>query len=167
MQRLPVITASLAASLLVASPVSTGLIPYNGEPTAKFRLEVVRPVLKGLGNWSCELESLLVATAAHESHLGRLSKNVFQITEIAASELRRTTPDRFDEPVDRWSFFTQVAAAATIYLRHIDRGYKEVIPATRREAAFLWKRVYNTPAGKGTVRKFLRDAEREGVKWCR
>ena len=171
MRRLPLITASLAASLLVASPVSTGLTTHDFDsPADEFRLKVVRPVLKGLDKWSCELESLLVATAAHESHLGRLSKNVFQITEIAADELRRTTPDRFDEPANRWHTFTQVSAAATIYLRsirHTGGGVKETIPATSREAAFLWKRVYNTPAGKGTVRKFIRDAEREGVKWCR
>lgn len=158
MLKVLLVSTSLA-TVLVASPLSIGLTDNSKGESRRFRSLVIRPALKGLGNWSCELETLLLATAAHESHLGRLSKNVFQITKIAADELRRTTSDRFDEPADRWSAFTQVTAAARIYERH-------ELPNSLGKAASLWKRVYNTKAGKGTVRRFLRDAKREGVIWC-
>ena len=157
MLKVLLVSTSLA-TVLVTSPLSTGLTDNLKGESRRFRSLVIRPVLKGLGNWSCELETLLLATAAHESHLGRLSKNVFQITEIAASELRRRTSDRFDEPANRWSAFTQVTAAARIYERH-------GLPNSLGKAASIWKRVYNTTAGKGTVRKFLMDAKRLGVSW--
>lgn len=162
MSRLRIASLITASAIAMPSAVSTGLHIDLGETSAEeFRLSVVRPVLRALGDSRCEMETLLVATAAHESHLGRLSKNVFQITEIAAIELRKAAGDRFDEQVDKWSVFTQVAAAAAAY-----RKTGETIPNSAREAASFWKRVYNTSAGKGTTRKFLRDAKREGVGWC-
>ena len=168
MSRLHGNIAAAALVLLSPSVVSTGLpSPQAGLSEAeKFRLSVVRPVLRALGNSGCELETLLVATAAHESHLGRLHENVFQITEIAIEEIKRRGGTY---PSTKPTLFQQARAVLDIYTKDGEyrHGRVERTPGTAREVAFLWKRVYNTPAGKGTVRKFLRDAEREGVKWCK
>ena len=167
MSRLHGTIAAVALALISPSIVSTGLPrPQAGLSEAeKFRLSVVRPVLRALGNSTCEMETLLVATAAHESHLGRLHENVFQITEIAIEEIKRQGRTY---PSTKPTLFHQTRAALDIYIgsQEYQHGRVERIPGTAREVAFLWKRLYNTPAGKGTVRRFLADAKREGVKWC-
>jgi len=165
LRRLPVVLVA-AAILATPSIVSTGLPSLQAglSEAEKFRLSVVRPVLRALGSESCEMETLLVATAVHESHLGRLSENVFQITEIAIEEIKRRGGTY---PSTKPTLFHQTKAALDIYTgyQEYQHGRVERIPATAREVAFLWKRLYNTPAGKGTVRKFLADTEREGVVW--
>jgi hypothetical protein len=145
---------------------------------ADFRLRVVRPTLQhldGLVPYSLAAENLLVGTAAHESGLAALAQRgggpalgVFQVEPATHQDLRdnflRQRPElalRVDElAAPRPSLVAQLVtnlAYASAIARLVYFRAPEKMPAAEDEEglALLWKRRFNTPAGKGTGAQFL------------
>ena len=155
-----------------------------------FRLHIVRPTLRALDMWSEVAEDLLVGTAVHESggleavdqitgagdvepgpafglfQMERLTLND-HLAYLAAREQmeRRVMNFRAPQPQDlalqlMGNHFFAAAMARIHYWRKPERlpGRGDL-----HGLAAYWKRHYNTPAGKGTVEKFIADWNAHGA----
>lgn len=135
-------------------------------------LHVIRPVLKDLNLWSAPAEQLLLGTACVESECGRWlaqqndgpAMGIFQMEPATHWDnliwLDSQTP--LKQKVRQWGMvgalhedlagnLCYAAAMARIkYLRD-----PEPIPDYRAGQAQMWKRIYNTELGAGTVQKYL------------
>lgn len=78
-----------ASSSLSTALISSLILGSVGEAKANMR-ESIRAVLRAERSYSCQLEQLLLATAAIESQLGEESNNVFQITRQAWRTVSQT-----------------------------------------------------------------------------
>lgn len=154
----------------------------------EFRLGAVRPALEAIGLWSPVAEELVVGTAAHESggfrYRGQVGAHgqpagpalgLCQIEPATHDDLYRnwldyrpelralvvglkTAPDA--DPLEEVRSNDRYAAAICrlIYRRHPNPLPQD--PADVEAIAALWKAVYNTAQGKGTVDQFVADYHR-------
>jgi hypothetical protein len=137
-----------------------------------FQTKVLNPDLMRLNIYSPAASNLLLGTAIQESLLGKLSKNVFQITLSTAEDINSTYlvkhPDLrnavnyFYDPQRplSWNLSNnvnyEVAIASIVYLR----ANRPLPNATDPEAlGQFWKRNYNTYFGKGTAREYAVNLE--------
>lgn len=136
-------------------------------------LEVIRPVLKDLNLWSVPAEQLLLGTACVESDCGRwLVQNggpalgIYQMEpathddcwqnylefngELATKIYNWGQEYNPDGQIMIGNLYYATAMARIKYLRD-----PEPIPDYRGGQAQMWKRVYNTELGAGTVQGYL------------
>lgn len=143
----------------------------------QFRRYVIRPTLQHLKMWSPAAENLLLGTAAHESRLRYLvqdggpalgfyqiepstHRDIWQNYLVYKAELASTVrslagqrfPDeRHTELITNLAYAT--AIARLVYYRQPDPlPAPDDVPALAR----YWKKIYNTPKGKGHVIDFIR-----------
>lgn len=140
----------------------------------QLRTYVIAPVLTHLGLYSQEAENLLVGTACAESLCGKYlhqqngpALGLYQMEPATAKDIMdnflKYKPDLCKKVKDLMipsitleenligNLYFATAMCRVHYLRD-----KEPIPTTKEGMANMWKRVYNTPLGKGTVEGFLR-----------
>ena len=148
------------------------------------RLRAVQPALEQLGLWSLAAETLVLATAAHESggflyreqRGGGPALGLWQIEPDTHDDLYfnyldyrpelraklitlKTTPGADDLDAElRDNDVYAAGVCRLIYKRHPAPLPSD--PADIEAMAALWKRVYNTALGKGTVQQFISDYER-------
>lgn len=141
----------------------------------QLRINVARPVLLLLGLWSRPAEEIVLGTAAAESQLryirqlgGGPARGIFQMEEATHDDcwdnfLRFRRPlaatiesllapgqSKLDQLGSNLAY--GVAMCRVRYLRDPEPLPNETdIPAQAR----LWKRVYNTPKGKGTEKQYV------------
>ncbi len=138
-----------------------------------FRLEVIRPVLQRAKLWTYEAEYLLLATAKAESDLDALVQRggpalgVFQIEPKTHNDIwlnylsyrpikaARVLAHSCSVPQHRqliWNLGYATLIARLVYLRSpIPLPGFDNLDAQAR----IWKRVYNTRLGKGTIHHFM------------
>ncbi len=137
-----------------------------------FRLEVIRPVLQRAKLWSFGAEYLLLRTAMAESGLGALVQldgpalGVYQIEPATHNDIwknylafrpvkaARVLAHSCSVPQHRqliWNLGYATLIARIVYLRS-----PLPLPAGNdlRGQALIWKEVYNTVLGKGTLQHF-------------
>lgn len=140
--------------------------------------QAIGTVLIKMDLWSAPAEELLIGTAAHESaglkyfkQLNGPALGLFQMEPATLDDIyynylnrRLDLKEKFDlfrapgldlDENLRWNIPFQIAAARIHYYRK-----KPPIPETIAGQADYWKTHYNTPAGKGTVKKYLDDYQR-------
>lgn len=144
-----------------------------GLDVKQFREFIVRPTLEKLQLHSMSAENLLVGTAMIESRLEHLKQlnngpavSVYQIEPITYKDLRRRIIKDYRRISEmglallNMEFFPDDASylignlvAATMFARFKYLFDKEPLPpATDAKAmALYWKRIYNTPLGKGSI----------------
>lgn len=146
------------------------------------RTHIIKPTLVHLGVWNLSWENLLLLTAATESDMGRYLKQrkgpacgIYQMEpasehDIWENFLQYNKPlkalvadlvpefEVIDPLIGNLAYGTAMAYCQ--YARH-----KQTLPAPTDwpGLAALYKRRYNTPAGKGSVEKALADAKRFGL----
>lgn len=135
----------------------------------QFRLYIVRAPLKAVNLWSPEAEELLMMTAATESFLGRYIRQVggialgeFQMEPATFHDCNRylgLRPRPNFTPHTDPEMLIYDRAAATVYARIKYLMDPDPIPPANdlRGLAAYYKKVYNTPLGKGSVEKALAD----------
>lgn len=157
---------------VLASPLSKDASPQHrrwwmkgGKKLAirvdDLRKYVIRPALSPYGLWSDVAEELLLLTAAQESKLGYYLHQLgdgpalgpWQMEPDTFNWLRDGTTFEFVNPLkgrhaEEMMYDLRLAAVAARLRYYID---PVALPATKDAAtlAQLWKRVYNTSAGKG------------------
>ncbi len=169
-----------------ANPKETWRPKYYGsmDLARYFESNVIAPTLRAIDLYSDGMSRLLLGTAIHESHLesrrqklnhGKLgrARGLFQMEpathdEIWSIHLRRNpifadkikkllsspAADKIEE-LETNDQYAAAMAAAKYQWKHV------VCPSTDpKELAEIWKRVYNTSAGKGTTAEFIRDWKR-------
>lgn len=158
------------SNINIATPPS--LQTVNNVSPNDFQSKVLNPDLMKLNIYSPAASNLLLGTAIQESLLGKLSKNVFQITLSTAEDINSTYlvkhPDLrnavnyFYDPQRplSWNLSNnvnyEVAIASIVYLR----ANRPLPNATDPEALGLfWKKNYNTYFGKGTAREYALNLE--------
>ena len=150
----------------------------------QLRSEVVRPALETLELWSSRAESLVMGTAAQESHLRHLSQlgagpalGLWQMepathTDIWENYLRfrpelaervmssgghdvKITEDSINPPHDWLVYNLRYAAAlCRIHYRRVPAALPDL--GNLQAMGAYWKDHYNTAAGAGTVGEFVR-----------
>lgn len=145
--------------------------------------QVVREALEHLGLWSQVAENLVLGTAAHESmgfryreQQGGPALSFWQVEPDTLDDLYENflryrpqlkakldtmlLPELGDRLEDQLRSNDKYAAAVCrlLYYRQPDRLPQD--PEDVQAMAALWKKVYNTPLGKGTVAKFADDYNR-------
>jgi len=138
-----------------------------------FRSEVIRPVLKRAKLWSLDAEWLLLRTAKAESDLDALKQRggpalgVYQIEPATHNDIwknylayrpikaARILAHSCSVPQHRqliWNLGYATLIARLVYLRS-----PRPLPgaADLRGQALIWKAIYNTYLGKGTIQHFL------------
>jgi hypothetical protein len=147
---------------------------------AHLRDMVVRPTLQHLGTWSLVDEQLVMGTAAHESDGFRYLKQAGGGPALGLWQMEPATYDDLhanylaykrdravklqglvaDWPVGAAALPTNLAYGAALchlqYLRY-RKGYVLPMPGDVQAIAAVWKQVWNTHRGKGTVGKFVDD----------
>jgi hypothetical protein len=142
-----------------------------------FLKDTLRPVLLEMGMWSHSAEKLLLMTACHESggfrtrvqDGGGPARSFFQIEPATHDDLyknyliyqptKRKNIGPFIPTVGKTAEILMDDRYATAIARMIYSRDVAPLPAFEdtEGMAVYWKRVWNTPAGKGTVEKFLAD----------
>jgi hypothetical protein len=142
---------------------------------SQFKEIIVQPVLKRLGMYSLASERLMLGTALAESGLTYLrqrpsgpARGVYQIEPATADDLRkRFVPRLIQRGIHDVVWLLSVDAQDGL---DWDLGYQTAIarlkyfsdPHPLPEAndvfglAGYWKRVYNTPRGKGSTEHWIR-----------
>lgn len=136
---------------------------------------LIKDVLKRMGGkfYSPEAVELLYRTAKHESRCHYLkqvngpARGFFQIEPPTAIDICETFLSyRIDLlnrlkaityiPKNDWAFhLTGDISLGIIFARLKYYRDPAPIPATLEDQARYWKRIYNTPQGKGTVEEFI------------
>lgn len=144
-------------------------------PTLKYLAKASQ--IKGL--YSKDATELLLATAAHESHMGQYLKQhrggsalgIYQIEPSTHQDILRylNRADKYllkkavyalrGAPVDGLEPLIYDLVYATAIARIKYWMVPEKLPSFRdpKAVAFYWKKYYNTEAGKGTTAKFMDD----------
>lgn len=141
---------------------------------------IIRPTLKDMGFWSLGAETLLLSTAAVESHMGTYIKQVGG----PALGVYQMEPITHDDIVENYLAYRQPIRERLMYAFGLtnfeperllyDLRYATVMGRLHylrvREAlpthdnigamALYWKQYYNTQLGAGTVAKFVEAYER-------
>jgi hypothetical protein len=138
-------------------------------------IELIEQVLKRMGDKFCSPEAveLLYRTAVQESRVHYIkqikgpARGFFQIEPPTAIDVRNNylayrleLLDRLREityiPYNDWAFhLSGDIILGIIFARLIYYRDPAPIPSTLEEQAEMWKRVYNTKHGKGTVEEFI------------
>lgn len=140
----------------------------------QLRVEVIRPVIKGMGLWSEPAEELLLGTALHESqglkrirqYQGGPALSYFQIEPATLYDLydnflkyrpeKRALLDHYQIPTLSLSEnLIMNVAYATAAARLLYYRTPETIPEGLEAQAALWKKYWNTSAGKGTADQYI------------
>lgn len=147
-----------------------------GAPLRTIAAEIIRPALHAPGIWSQALESLVLGTGAHESHYTALQ----QIGGGPALGWWQCEPATHD---DIWSNYLRYRAPLALALNRLRNGETSALALIRyplyaaamcgvhyqrkrqggqlpphddaQLQALLWKHVYNTKLGRGTVEQAL------------
>lgn len=144
----------------------------------QFREYIVRPTLQYLGLWSEAAENLVVGTAIQESGLRYVDQlspgpgpayGIYQMERPTHDSLlawvQKTKPDiagKLEALKSVWppgyqQLHTNLAYGAAMCRLHYLRAGGDLPQADDIEGlAKLWKRVYNTPKGKGKIHQFVR-----------
>lgn len=141
----------------------------------QFREYVVRPVLIGIGLWSPPAEALLMGTAAVESRMGEYLHQV----QGPALGVMQMEPSTHDDIIDNylmhrhllWQDIVRVCGVDGVKVDHLISNLSYAVAMARvhylrrpeplpderdiEALGLYWKAFYNTPAGKGTVAKFV------------
>lgn len=133
-----------------------------------FQSRVINPVLIKLNLYSRSSSNLLLGTAIQETMIGRLSKNIFQISLSTAKDvyvyylaknpiLKNQVSQLYNSHQSlTWNLENnveyQIAMARIIYLMKTNKP----LPNATDPAALgrFWKINYNTYLGKGTAREY-------------
>lgn len=143
----------------------------------EFRELIVRPVLEALAMWSPAAENLLMGTALQESGLERLRQRrgpalgFYQMEPATHDDIwqnylaRRTDLARRMAPFGRRltpeHLVTRLDYATALARIHYWRVPEPLPSADDAEAlAAYWKVHWNTPAGVGTISRFVRNYRR-------
>jgi len=137
--------------------------------------EVIRPVLRHLGMHSQDAERLMLGTAFVESMCGRYLKQLGG----PAIGIYQMEPATHEDIWDHWLLFREPVRTKVNYWRvRYSNGagaeemagnlyyatamarlqyYRrpEPLPTALYEQAAYWKQWYNTPAGRGSVEKYV------------
>lgn len=147
-------------------PVLTTELASNA--TGDFQSKMINPVLVKLNLYSPSSSNLLMGTAIQETMIGRLSKNIFQISLDTAQDVnkyylaknpilkaevnayynsRRSLNWNLENNVDY-----EIAMARLIYLKT-----NKPLPSATDLSGLgkFWKVNYNTYLGKGTAREYV------------
>lgn len=144
---------------------------------------VIRPTLQGLGLGGPAAERLVLATAAHESHCGTFLRQIrngpalgiYQMEPATHNDIAVRWPPRHEDVYQRMlrlcgpSFDSARLVYDLRYATAMCRLRYYMAPQALPEAddweglARMWKDVYNTRLGKGTVPQFLADCRDFGV----
>ncbi len=140
--------------------------------TGDFQSKMINPVLVRLHLYSPSSSNLLLGTAIQETMIGRLSKNIFQISIDTARDVNKyylsknpmlkTEVDAFYNSRQslNWNLEHnvnyEIAMARIIYLRT-----NQPLPnaADLKGLGRYWKINYNTYLGKGTAREYVENYE--------
>lgn len=145
--------------------------------------KTIRSVIKNLGiTTDPRVHDLLLETCAVESDLGRIVKqyhgpalSVYQILpstyRSTLRQLRKYHPELYtkvmayyDQTKDQQYNYTKnvpfTTAISLVYYHFATDGKLAQYVKTRQARAVLWKRVYNTSHGRGTVAGYLSKANR-------
>lgn len=147
----------------------------------QLRLNVVRPILRAADLWSPAAENLLLGTAAQESGMGQYlvqlgggpARGIFQMEPATLNDIRNNYLAYRTGLRDQISAYIIEAlspddnlvfnlAYATLMCRvHYLRKPASLPDANDVQGmAEYWKRHYNTPLGKGSVREFVENYNR-------
>lgn len=161
-QAQPVTSAAATTTPPPVTPESLNNITPND-----FQSKIINPVLVKLNIYSPSTSTLLLGTAIQESLIGKLSKNIFQITLSTAKDINENYltkhPDlqnavnTFYTPQQTlaWNLKNnvnyQTALATIVYLKT-----NKPIPNSNNPEALgkFWKVNYNTYDGKGNARQY-------------
>lgn len=116
------------------------------------------------------LKKLLKETAAHESHFGELSANIMRVddNEIETLKQQQYQPQlaylgarrNSDGSFKKDDLKTNIILGAMRYLRTL----KDEIPSDQNKRYDVWKKYYNTDAGKGTKDSFYTSLDKFGMR---
>lgn len=138
---------------------------------------VIRPTLHTLGMWSQPAEDLLLGTACQESHCGKYIRQLGCSGAVGAFGIWQmelaTARDIYDNFLNHKPELKHVVESLRGGAQSITdalvcnlayacamariKYYRDpkAIPATLIGQAEMWKRVYNTALGKGTVAEYM------------
>lgn len=163
----PELVLSQAVSL---QPVTQPLIspPIVTVNSNNFQVKAINPVLQKLNLYTPASSNLLLGTAIQETMVGRLSKNIFQISldtakdvnnyylaknpELKAAVARMYVAQRSLAWNLENNIAYEIAMARMIYLMKTNKP----IPSATDPMALgkFWKVNYNTYLGKGTAKEY-------------
>lgn len=149
---------------------------YIGEDNMnpiQLRTYIIKPTLEHLNLYSKEAETLILATACAESKCGEYihqingpALGIYQMEPATAKDIimnfLRFRPELWKKVQELMIPTLSVEENlicnlrfATAMCRMQYLRDKQPLPKTAEEMAETWKRVYNTPLGKGTPEEFL------------
>lgn len=148
----------------------------------QLRDEIIVPTLKSMDMFSDAAVNLLLGTAAHESHMGTYLKQVSSGPALGIYQMEPATHDDIHanylsyRPAIENKLFDFIGSYPEQLTKHLQgnlfyatamarlhyRRVKEPLPKADdlQGLAEYWKDHYNTHAGKGTVKQFIKDYER-------
>jgi len=149
----------------------------NGLNPDHLRNEVVRPVLEHMNMWSQPAEDLVVGTAIVESglrHLRQFSQGpalgIYQMEPDTASDCWRYMRDRPDIAVKVQRLLSPWPSPKIQLIGNLNYATAicrvkywmdpKPIPDDLEGQAAIWKRVWNTPKGRGTAPRYILDYRR-------
>lgn len=146
---------------------AVSLQSLNNVNASDFQQKVINPDLMKLNIYSPSISNLLVGTAIQESLLGKLSKNIFQITLSTAMDINNDYLVKHPKLKAAVNYFYdasrslswnlennvnyEIALASIVYLKA-----NHPLPNATDPNALgrFWKINYNTYSGRGTARQY-------------
>ena len=138
---------------------------------------IIRPTLHALGMWSKPAEDLMLGTACQESHCGEYIRQLGCSGTIGAFGIWQMEIATARDIYDNYLRYRPELKAAVEHLRGAGQSIQDAlisnlayacalarikyrrdpaaIPTDLRGQAEMWKRVYNTATGKGTVDEYM------------
>lgn len=143
---------------------------------------IIRPTLHALGMWSKPAEDLILGTACQESHCGEYIRQLGCSGTIGAFGVWQMEIATARDIYDNYLHYRPELKAAVEHLRGAGQSIQDAlisnlayacalarikyrrdpaaIPSDLRGQAEMWKRVYNTATGKGTVDEYIANWKR-------
>ena len=138
---------------------------------------IIRPTLHALGMWSKPAEDLMLGTACQESHCGEYIRQLGCSGTIGAFGVWQMEIATARDIYDNYLRYRPELKAAVEHLRGAGQSIQDAlisnlayacalarikyrrdpaaIPSDLRGQAEMWKRVYNTATGKGTIDEYM------------
>ena len=138
---------------------------------------IIRPTLHALGMWSKPAEDLMLGTACQESHCGEYIRQLGCSDTIGAFGVWQMEIATARDIYDNYLRYRPELKAAVEHLRGAGQSIQDAlisnlayacalarikyrrdpaaIPSDLRGQAEMWKRVYNTATGKGTIDEYM------------